>query len=106
MKLRVATYNVHKCRGLDGRTSTPRIAEVVRELGADVVAMQEIMDRQALAIATELGMHFAIGENRKHRGLGYGNVVLTRLPIEASRNYDISVRGREERGCLRADLAV
>jgi endonuclease/exonuclease/phosphatase family metal-dependent hydrolase len=106
MKLRVATYNVHKCRGMDGRTSAKRIAEVLLEVEADVIAMQEVMDHQADTIAAELGMRFAIGENRKHRGYGYGNVVFTRLPIHGSRNYDLSIRGREARGCLRADLAI
>ncbi len=33
-------------------------------------------------------------------------MVLSRFPIQEMRNYDLSVRGREERGCLRADLAV
>ncbi|MFY9570857.1 MAG: endonuclease/exonuclease/phosphatase family protein, partial [Blastocatellia bacterium] len=34
----------------------------------------------------------------------YGNVVLSRLPMLETRNYDISVRGREQRGCMRADI--
>jgi endonuclease/exonuclease/phosphatase family metal-dependent hydrolase len=38
--LRVATYNVHRCRGIDGRVRPARIAEVLRE-DADVVALQE-----------------------------------------------------------------
>src|SRR6516165_9731894 len=98
MKLRVATYNVHKCRGMDGRVSIQRISDVLREVEADVIALQEVTDHQAEAISSELGMLFAIGENRKHLGYGYGNVVMTRLPIAGSRNYDLSVRGREERG--------
>jgi endonuclease/exonuclease/phosphatase family metal-dependent hydrolase len=106
MKLRVVTYNVHKCRGMDGRTSALRIVDVLREVCADVVALQEVTDHQAEAISKETGMRFAIGENRKHLGYAYGNVVLSRLPIQGSRNYDLSVRGREERGCLRADLAM
>ena len=106
MTLRVVTYNVHKCRGMDGRTSTLRIADVLREVAADVIALQEVMGHQAEAIAVEMGMPFAIGENRKHLGYAYGNVVLSRLPICGTRNYDLSVRGREERGCLRADLEV
>jgi endonuclease/exonuclease/phosphatase family metal-dependent hydrolase len=97
---------VHKCRGLDGRTSATRIAEVLEELEADVIALQEVMGHQADAIAAHLKMDFALGENRQHRGFAYGNVVLSRHPIRTSRNYDLSVHGREERGCLRADVDV
>src|SRR5581483_10620415 len=46
MRIRVATYNVHKCRGLDRRTSPERIAAVIAELDADVVAIQEILNVQ------------------------------------------------------------
>jgi len=104
--MRVVTYNVHKCRGLDGRTSATRIAGVLAELCPDIVALQEVLDHQAEMISADLRMPFVIGENRKHHGYGYGNVVLSRHPIVASRNYDLSVRGREERGCLRADIDV
>ena len=103
-RLGILTYNIHKCRGLDGRTSVARIAEVLREADADIMALQEVMDHQAAKLAADLGRPYCIGENRKFHGYGYGNVVLTRFPIVATRNYDLSVRGREERGCLRADL--
>jgi endonuclease/exonuclease/phosphatase family metal-dependent hydrolase len=83
-----------------------RIAEVLEEVEADVIALQEVMGHQAEAIATHLKMDFALGENRKHRGFAYGNVVLSRHPIRTIRNYDLSVHGREERGCLRADVDV
>ena len=102
----MVTYNVHKCRGLDGRTSAARIAEVLEEVEADVIALQEVMGHQAEAIAAHLKMDFALGENRKHGGYAYGNVVLSRHPIRTTRNYDLSVHGREERGCLRADVDV
>ena len=41
--LRVVTYNVHRCRGIDGRVRPARIAEVLREVDADVVALQEVL---------------------------------------------------------------
>ena len=41
--LRVATYNIHRCRGLDGRTNPARIAEVIRAIDADVIALQEVI---------------------------------------------------------------
>jgi endonuclease/exonuclease/phosphatase family metal-dependent hydrolase len=104
--LRIVTYNVHKCLGLDGRTTATRIAEVLQEVKADIIALQEVMDHQAETISSELGLPFVLGENRKHRGYAYGNVVLSRFPIHKMQNYDLSVRGREERGCLRADVLV
>src|SRR5581483_2814646 len=106
MHLRVVTYNVHKCRGMDGRVSATRIGEVLREVGADIIAIQEVLEHQAEVISAELGLAYALGENRKHRGYAYGNVVLSRFPIRTMRNYDLSVRGREARGCLRADLLL
>jgi endonuclease/exonuclease/phosphatase family metal-dependent hydrolase len=86
--------------------SAARIADVLREVAPDVIALQEVLDQQAEAISAELRLDFVLGENRKHRGYAYGNVVLSRFPIRRMHNYDLSVRGREERGCLRADLEV
>jgi len=102
--LRVVTYNVHKCRGLDRRTTATRIAEVLLEIQPDIAALQEVLEDQAEAIARELAFTLVMGENRKHLGYPYGNAVLSRFPIRASRNYDLSVQGRESRGCLRADI--
>jgi endonuclease/exonuclease/phosphatase family metal-dependent hydrolase len=110
--LRVVTYNVHKCQGLDRRVRPGRIASVLGELDADVIALQEVvcldgrereMD-QARFIAEELGYEYCLGENRKHRGGAYGNVVLSRLPWGRVRNYDITWRRREPRGALRVDV--
>lgn len=105
-RFRVATYNVHKCRGLDARVSAMRIAGVLHEVNADIIALQEVLSTQAESISHELQMAYALGENRRYRGCAYGNVLLSRWPIRETRNYDLSVRGREERGCLRADIAV
>jgi endonuclease/exonuclease/phosphatase family metal-dependent hydrolase len=41
--LRIATYNIHRCRGIDGRTRPERIAAVLRSIDADVVALQEVV---------------------------------------------------------------
>ncbi|MGC8792574.1 MAG: endonuclease/exonuclease/phosphatase family protein [Bryobacteraceae bacterium] len=112
--VRVVTYNVHRCRGLDGRVRADRIAEVLAELGADVIALQEVVSRavgppqsdQARYLATALGYHWARGATRAWRGGIYGNVVLSRFPILRARHYDLSVAWRERRGCLRVDLEL
>jgi endonuclease/exonuclease/phosphatase family metal-dependent hydrolase len=112
---RVVTYNVHKCQGLDRRVRPARIASVLREMDADLIALQEVVSvesgaareaHQARFIAEELGYDFRIGENRRHKGGAYGNVVLSRLPIGHCRNYDITWRGREPRGCMRVDVQL
>jgi endonuclease/exonuclease/phosphatase family metal-dependent hydrolase len=106
MRLRAVTYNVHKCRGMDGRVSANRIGGVLQELNADIIALQEVLSHQAESIARELRMQYVLGDNRQHGGYAYGNVLLSRWPIAQTRNYDLSVRGREQRGCLRADVSV
>ena len=55
--LRVATYNIHRCRGLDGRTNPGRVAEVIRSIEADVVALQEVIGagQSSAGHAEELG---------------------------------------------------
>jgi endonuclease/exonuclease/phosphatase family metal-dependent hydrolase len=111
---RVVTYNIHKCKGLDFRTSPQRIAEVLRETRADIIALQEVIsmqngtaqENQARYIAEELGFDYRIGENRKHLGGLYGNVVLSHFPITETKNFDITVPGREPRGCLHTDVKI
>lgn len=113
-RFRIATYNIHKGRGLDGRVSIERIARVLAELDADLVALQEVVsheglsiqDHQASYLADRFGYFYAIGETRKHRGGVYGNVTLSRRRFELIRHVDLSVAGREERGVLRTDLRV
>ena len=113
-KFRVVTYNIHKCKGLDWCTSPTRIADVLREIDADIIALQEVVSvkdagneaNQAAFIAGELGHEFFIGENRKLRGASYGNVVLARFPITETQNFDITVKGREPRGCLHAGVKL
>lgn len=113
--VRIATYNVHKCRGMDRRTDPLRIAAVLRDLNADVIALQEMMDlqdgdpvhEQARAVAAQFSDYEAyFGSNRLHQGGPYGNMTLSRLPVRMWKNYDLTWRNREKRGCLRTDVEM
>jgi endonuclease/exonuclease/phosphatase family metal-dependent hydrolase len=111
---RITTYNIHKCRGLDRRVRPQRILEVLRETDSDIIALQEVvgMDEgqlernQVRSIAEELGFDYRIGENRRLYGGAYGNALLTRLPIVAQYNHDITRHRNEPRGCLEVVLAL
>jgi len=106
MTLKVATYNVHRCVGRDGRKDVARVLAVLHELDADVIALQELEWQPAAALdlladfARELGYTGIAGPTLLERAGHYGNAVLTRLPARAVRRVDLSVPGREPRGAL------
>jgi endonuclease/exonuclease/phosphatase family metal-dependent hydrolase len=87
--LRLMTYNVHSCVGMDGRISPERIARVIAQHAPDIVAIQELdvgtsrangVD-QAHLIARNLQMEFHFHPSiRMEKGL-YGNAILTRFPM-------------------------
>jgi endonuclease/exonuclease/phosphatase family metal-dependent hydrolase len=110
--LRVATYNIHRCRGLDGRTNPERIAEVIRSIDADIIALQEVIGAgansggQAEELGALLGMGWVMAPARHLRGCLFGNVVLSRLPIRNHAQYDLSWRTCEPRCCQRVDIAI
>ncbi len=108
-RLRVATYNVHRWAGVrGGRKYDPdRVLTVLGELGADVLALQEVLRpfengdpvREA---ARMLGFHLAFVVTRIHKRGELGNAILSRWPLAGAEAIDLSF-GRLER---RAALAV
>ena len=111
---RIATYNIHKGRGMDGRVRIERILRVLREVEADIVTLQEVTnhqerrpeEHQARYLAEQLGYFYSVGETRKHREAAYGNVTLSHWKFEAVSHINLSVAGREPRGALRTDIRV
>ena len=110
--IRVATYNIHRCRGLDGRTNPERIADVIRAIEPDVIALQEVIGAgpssagHAEELGAQLGMGWVMAPTRHLRGCLFGNVVLSRLPIRHHSQYDLSWKTCEPRCAQRVDIAL
>ncbi|MDX1678733.1 endonuclease/exonuclease/phosphatase family protein [Arsukibacterium sp.] len=87
--LRVMTYNVHSCIGLDGKLDVGRIARVIALANPDVVVLQELdvgrgrtegLD-QAQLIAKQLEMEFHFHPAMHLEEEKYGDAILTHLPL-------------------------
>ncbi len=114
--LRVVTYNVHSCIGLDGRLSPSRIARVLASLAPDVIALQELdvlrhrsgfVDQaQQIAHALEMELHFHPSFQVEEGG--YGNAILSRLPMKVINAGPLpqGPRKREPRGALWVEIDV
>ncbi|MGH2567516.1 MAG: endonuclease/exonuclease/phosphatase family protein [Bacteroidota bacterium] len=113
--LRVMTFNIHHGEGVDGKVDIKRVAALIQESNADVVALQEL-DRwvertDKIDIITMLaemtGMTYAFGKNIDYQGGDYGNGLLTRFPILEERNLHYTMmREGEQRGLLQLVLDV
>jgi endonuclease/exonuclease/phosphatase family metal-dependent hydrolase len=107
--MRVVSWNVHGCVGVDRRFDPVRTARALAALAPDVALLQEVGDSrgvhppvdQATTIADELGLTCALGITMPREPYGYGNATLSRFPVLDSETFDLSVRGREPRACLR-----
>lgn len=110
--MRLATYNIHRCRGLDGRTRPERIASVLTDIDADVIALQEVVGAsprrvgQAAELGAALGMGWVMSPTRHLRTALYGNVVLSRFPVRHHQQYDLTWKTCEPRLVQRADIAL
>ena len=108
--LRVATYNIHGCVGLDWRYDPARIAAVLREIDADIVCLQEVDARggnedQAAYLAEATGRSVILGAAARGRRR-FANAVLTRFAPLATRAIDLAVPGYEPRGAIDVDLMI
>jgi endonuclease/exonuclease/phosphatase family metal-dependent hydrolase len=127
MKIRVATYNIHK--GVSSFRSTPRVLALKKAIGmfdADVVFLQEVQGRhdryqarygekvrsshhhwpekaQHEFFAGE-SLHAAYGMNAVYDHGHHGNALLSSYPIANQHNHDISDHAYEQRGILHCVL--
>ena len=109
--MRVATYNIHGCVGLDRRRKPERIAEVIKSLEADIVGLQEVEGRQSRSkvdqarhLAGKLGLNLVEGPLLLEGKGGYGNALLTRYPVLDVHRRIFQRPGSQTRGLIDAVL--
>lgn len=102
-----ASYNIHRCTGVDGQSDPERIGRVLLELGAQVIGLQEVhSEDNVCALAAATGFTPIFGPTMQRKDSPYGNVLLSSYPIARSRRLDLSVDGREPRGAIAAELDI
>lgn len=115
MSFFAATYNIHRCVGRDGTCSPSRIAGVLADLQADIIAIQEFdttarkgcPDMQPSDLADPLGMHCVARQTKQDQCGGYqANLLLTREPADDIQVVDLGRSGKEVRRAIlaRVDL--
>jgi endonuclease/exonuclease/phosphatase family metal-dependent hydrolase len=112
--LRFASYNVHKCIGIDGRFDPERTRKVIAEIDPDVIALQEadrrFGDRTGLldlrALERETGLAPVPLSQRRRLGHGWhGNLLLVKEGA-VREVHQIDLPGLEPRGAVVADLEL
>jgi endonuclease/exonuclease/phosphatase family metal-dependent hydrolase len=113
-RLVMASYNIHGCIGLDRRHDPARTAQVIREIGADVLGLQELHAHGVGSAATdEIQLLAAVSGYEVVTGTtfvgprgAYGIALFSRLPVLAARRIDLSVPMREPRCAIDVDVTV
>jgi len=110
-EFQVATYNVHRWTGLNGRTrpDPARAGLVISELDADVIALQEVLrplwrEDPLEQLADSLSLHVAFAATRVHRRGELGNAILSRWPIAGVSMLDLSFSRLERRVAVVAEF--
>ena len=110
----VASYNIRKCIGSDRRRRPERVIEVLAEIGADVIALQEA-DRRFGQRASAIPFHMLAEHSgfrpvpiaARHGSMGWhGNALLVGEGVEVVRCQALTIPALEPRGAVMADLAV
>ncbi|MBI3516823.1 MAG: endonuclease/exonuclease/phosphatase family protein [Proteobacteria bacterium] len=127
----VATYNVHRCIGLDRIRDPARIASVIDELNVDVIGLQEV-DARGRRIQNMLARRLGAPAERRaanagdqfdylaHKVGGHAvrgpvlrgpkgdmtTALITRHKIGAVRTLDLSLSAHEPRGAIDADIEI
>nr|WP_246448702.1 endonuclease/exonuclease/phosphatase family protein [Novosphingobium flavum] len=112
--MKFASYNIHKAVGLDRRRDPDRILTVLREIDADVIALQEadrrFGERASVLPVAAIEDHSpwrTVPLNQRPDSIGWhGNALLVRKSIAVTAASVVPLPTLEPRGAVRADLAI
>lgn len=121
MKLRIATWNIHK--GVSALGRRPRvhgIKQALSNIAADIVFLQEVQGRHDLLAIKHASwpsqsqheflasdsQHSAYGKNAIYDHGHHGNALISSYPIAAVRNHDVSDHAFESRGILHCVVTI
>jgi endonuclease/exonuclease/phosphatase family metal-dependent hydrolase len=105
VQLRMLHWNIHSWRDDSGVPNHGAVAALIRETAPDVVSLVEVRESwgkpsQLAELSERLGYHWVFVPALEFGGvppaLGYGNALLTRLPIVAVQQWEIHSPGRYE----------
>ncbi|MEJ2213312.1 MAG: endonuclease/exonuclease/phosphatase family protein [Gammaproteobacteria bacterium] len=110
--MRIATYNIHRSVGNDGKEEPERILSVLNELNADIIALQEVgyasgepgnlLDFLGKSTQSQVIEGITLKDERGH----YGNAILSRFPVNLIKLHNISIPSREPRGAIELRLEL
>lgn len=111
--IKVASYNMRKGVGTDRRRSPDRILDVLREIDADIICLQEA-DRRFGARAQVIAHHQLAGSpwqavpfGTKAASMGWhGNAILVRCEADILDQEPIHLPALEPRGAVMADVSL
>lgn len=111
-QMRLASYNLRKCKGTDGRRAPGRILDVINGIEADVVALQEadmrLGPRPAALPHRMIDSHTdftAVPVATSAVSVGWhGNAILVRKTARVERTHRLDLPGLEPRGAVAMDL--
>ena len=103
----IVSYNTHGAVGMDRRFAPERIARVLAEIDADVIALQELTLRangfeMLDYLQRETGFHAIAGPTIRNADREFGNGLLTRFPIVSVAHVKLDIARREPRGAIDA----